>query len=196
MCTRLNSDDCASHPPRLHRLAQLTSNCVPLPLLCRITTIFSEDALYLEHPFDPTRIYEGRAGIRDYWIRQVRIPPPPPLPPQQPQQLLPPPPPPSSPSLQPPPPPMLPPPPPPPPLFVHPPATFFLLVLYCCISRQTSPARRCWSQIQGKQRGIDFRQDETALMFDSERNAVTAKWHAKFESRRGERTNRRPPERR
>ena len=37
-----------------------------------ITRIFSEDAQYLEHPFDPRRIYEGRAGIRDYWVRQIQ----------------------------------------------------------------------------------------------------------------------------
>jgi hypothetical protein len=38
----------------------------------RITLIFSKDAIYAEHPYDPARIYEGRAGIRDYWIRQVQ----------------------------------------------------------------------------------------------------------------------------
>jgi len=38
----------------------------------RITLIFSEDAIYAEHPYDPARIYEGRTGIRDYWIRQVQ----------------------------------------------------------------------------------------------------------------------------
>lgn len=38
----------------------------------RITLIFSEDALYVEHPYDPKRTYEGRSGIRDYWIRQIQ----------------------------------------------------------------------------------------------------------------------------
>jgi ketosteroid isomerase-like protein len=38
----------------------------------RITRIFTEDARYLEHPYDPKRIYEGRAGIRDYWVRQIQ----------------------------------------------------------------------------------------------------------------------------
>ena len=37
-----------------------------------ITRIFTADARYLEHPFDPNRIYEGRAGIRDYWVRQIQ----------------------------------------------------------------------------------------------------------------------------
>jgi hypothetical protein len=33
----------------------------------RITRIFTHDARYLEHPYDPRRIYVGRDGIRDYW---------------------------------------------------------------------------------------------------------------------------------
>ena len=38
----------------------------------RICRIFSEDALYLEHPYDRTRIYEGRTAIRNYWIEHVQ----------------------------------------------------------------------------------------------------------------------------
>lgn len=38
----------------------------------RITRIFTEDAKYLEHPYDPKRIYVGRTEIRDYWIRQIQ----------------------------------------------------------------------------------------------------------------------------
>lgn len=70
----------------------------------RITQIFTEDARYLEHPYDPKRVYAGRAGIRDYWVRQI----------------------------------------------------------------------------QGKQKGIVFRQMQDALLLDPERHTVLAKWEAEF----------------
>lgn len=39
-------------------------------------------------------------------------------------------------------------------------------------------------QIQGKQRRIEFAQDEDSLLLDTERQTCLAKWHASFESRR------------
>ena len=44
----------------------------------RIQGIFTEGAAYMEKPLDERFIYRGRAAIRDYWIRQARLPPNPP----------------------------------------------------------------------------------------------------------------------